>query len=246
MLEAIDPPEAALFLEPRQQFDKAIVGTGRRFSDEFIVYSEPDVIGILAADAEEDDEDPETSAREHFEYNIVGGWVGEGTPAFVTLLPARKGPPPVLAVRVDGDPIPQGSKKVWLGADGKPRMAEDAGIRHGTWRREVSASIGTAMATAGITEPLLTALALRVVFYRVRPEAAYGTGRNAQLVKPSAIPYPIARPDLDKLVRSILDSGTDARLWVDDSQVVSMSVHKRWTDRFTGRPAGVAILVSEL
>ena len=246
MLEEIDAPEAALFLEPREQFDKAIIGTGRRFSDEFVVYSEPDVIAALVDEMEETDEDRETSAREHFEFNIVGGWSGEGTPAFVTLLPPRKGPAPLLAVRIDGDPIPQGSKKVWVDRQGQARMAEDAGIRHGTWRREVTAGIGTAMAMAGIHEPLLLPLALRIVFYRVRPEGAYGTGRNAQVVKPSAIPFPIARPDLDKLVRSILDSGTDARLWVDDSQVVSMSVHKRWTDRYTGRPAGVAILVSEL
>lgn len=76
--------EEILLLEPRERFDQCIVGVGRRFNHTFAIYSEPRVLAVLAEDATEDDDDPETSAREHFEYNIVGGWVGDGTPAFIT------------------------------------------------------------------------------------------------------------------------------------------------------------------
>ena len=247
MLEEL-APEEALFLEPRSQFDPCIVGFGRRFSDQFVVYDEGLVIAALAAEVEpDDDEDPEETAREHFEYNIVGGWVGEGTPAFLTPLPGKPEPVEILRVRVAGQPVPQGSKRAWLNKKtGHVQMAEDQGVRHHSWRREVTAAITEAMAAAGMTEPLLEPLAVRLVFYQQRPAGQYGTGRNAQVVRPSAIPYPMARPDLDKLTRSVLDSGTDAKLWVDDSQVVSMSVHKRWIDRFSDQPDGVLIVVSRM
>ena len=36
------------------------------------------------------------------------------------------------------------------------------------------------------------------------------------------------RPDIDKLARAILDALTDARVWPDDGQVVTMHVEKRY------------------
>lgn len=76
--------EDVLLLEPRDRFDAALIGIVRRFNSSFALYSESKVLEILAEDAEADgDEDPETSALEHYEFNIVGGWVGEGTPAFL-------------------------------------------------------------------------------------------------------------------------------------------------------------------
>jgi Holliday junction resolvase RusA-like endonuclease len=241
-----DAPEEALFLEPRDQFDPAIVGYGRRFNDQFVVYSEPAVIAALVAEQEEDDEDRETTAREHYEYNIVGGWVGEGTPAFLTPI-VTPDLPELFRVRVAGQPVPQGSKRAWLNkATGRVMMAEDQGVRHFSWRREVTAAIEEGMASAGMTEPLLEPLAVRLVFFQQRPASHYGTGKNHDKVKPSALPYPMARPDLDKLTRSVLDAGTDAKLWVDDSQVCSMSVHKRFIDRFGDQPDGVLIVVSRM
>jgi hypothetical protein len=80
-------PEGSLLLEPRSEFDKCILGVGRRFHDTVVVYSETCILEALAADMVTDDEDePETMAREHFEFNVIGGWVGEATPGFLTLL----------------------------------------------------------------------------------------------------------------------------------------------------------------
>ena len=60
-----------------QGFDEAILGQARRFNIEFVVYDYEKVIEILMRDMSEDE------AIEYFEYNQVGAWVGEGTPAFL-------------------------------------------------------------------------------------------------------------------------------------------------------------------
>ena len=66
-------------------FDPALLGIGRRFNATFAVYDEHKVLSIVEAGLT--DLDPEDNsweiAREHYEFNIVGAWVGEGTPAFV-------------------------------------------------------------------------------------------------------------------------------------------------------------------
>jgi Holliday junction resolvase RusA-like endonuclease len=60
-------------------------------------------------------------------------------------------------------------------------------------------------------------------------------------LKPSARPWPISAPDLDKLVRCISDAVTDAGLWHDDSQVVSIKAAKRYA-----APPGVLITIKEV
>jgi crossover junction endodeoxyribonuclease RusA len=89
--------------------------------------------------------------------------------------------------------------------------------------------------------PILGAVELRLGFDLPRPAGHYGTGRNAAVLKPSAPVHPITVPDLDKLVRCVSDAITDARLWADDSQVVSLVTAKRY-----GEQPGVHITVTEL
>jgi len=60
-------------------FDDALMGKVRRFNCEFAVYDYQKVISILSCDMSR----PE--AEEYFEYNIVGGWLGDETPGFFYL-----------------------------------------------------------------------------------------------------------------------------------------------------------------
>jgi hypothetical protein len=59
--------------------DDAIVGIGWKFTDPSVVYSTEKILEILM----KDDMTYET-AREYFDFNIAGGYVGEHTPIFLT------------------------------------------------------------------------------------------------------------------------------------------------------------------
>ena len=65
-------------------FDEAFLGVGWRFSDgPLAVYDRNKIIDILI-----DEGGTEEEAEEHFQYNIIGGWVGEFTPIF--MIPAEE------------------------------------------------------------------------------------------------------------------------------------------------------------
>jgi hypothetical protein len=64
--------------------DEAIIGVAERCSmAPLVVYDAERCIKILA----ERDGMDEEEAREFFEFNILGAWVGEGTPLFLWRLP---------------------------------------------------------------------------------------------------------------------------------------------------------------
>ncbi len=69
---------------------------------------------------------------------------------------------------------------------------------------------------------------LRITFFLPRPKGDYGTGRNAGQVKASAPLHPAKKPDVDKLVRAILDSLTGI-VYHDDAQVIQVAAAKRYS-----------------
>lgn len=61
------------------EFDDAIVGVVERFGGNFsVLYSKDKVFEILMSEGLEF-----TDALEHFEYNIIGGYLGDATPVFL-------------------------------------------------------------------------------------------------------------------------------------------------------------------
>ena len=68
-----------LVLEP-SYFDAAIVGLAQRIGMDTICYDKEKVLEILMKEEEMSYED----AVEHFEYNIIGSWVGNSTPVFLS------------------------------------------------------------------------------------------------------------------------------------------------------------------
>ena len=60
-------------------FEEALLGFAQQFNKEFAVYDRAMCIEILARDMSLDE------AEEFFEYNVIGAYVGEFTPAFLTL-----------------------------------------------------------------------------------------------------------------------------------------------------------------
>lgn len=77
--------ETSLFLEPRSTFDRAIVGVAKHGPKSFVVcYSIEKIVRALIADGMAEDE-----AIEHVEFNVTGGWLGEGTPIFLMEKPKQ-------------------------------------------------------------------------------------------------------------------------------------------------------------
>jgi Holliday junction resolvase RusA-like endonuclease len=68
-------------------------------------------------------------------------------------------------------------------------------------------------------------LVVTITVWLPRPRAHFGTGRNADQVKPSAPSWPSVRPDLDNYAKTVLDALNDVA-FEDDGQVVMAMFRK--------------------
>lgn len=130
-----------------------------------------------------------------------------------------------------GAPKPQGSKRAFV-HNGRAVMTESNKAGHRDWRATVTAAALDAMDGHQL---LGGPLRVRLVFALPRPKSHPKTRRT----------WPIARPDIDKLTRAVLDSCTHV-VWRDDSQVVDLHVAKVWAEIDTPSAAGVAVNITTL
>jgi hypothetical protein len=80
-----------------KEFDEAVIGLANRINlNDVVAYNKDKVIDIIYHQTVLDEEDLKLSAEEqdsrryemaveHFEFNVIGGWVGEQTPIFIDL-----------------------------------------------------------------------------------------------------------------------------------------------------------------
>lgn len=119
-----------------------------------------------------------------------------------------------MEIRIYGDPAPQGSKRVFNG-----RIVEASGNKLKVWRKAIAAACQNL-----VTEEhslLLGPVRVEVEFYLPRPVSV--------TIKKRALP--IVPPDLDKLLRGLLDGiGQSEVIWGDDSQVVQIDAVKLYAD----------------
>lgn len=119
-----------------------------------------------------------------------------------------------MEIRIYGDPAPQGSKRVFNG-----RIVEASGNKLKVWRKAIAAACQNK-----VTEEhslLLGPVRVEVEFYLPRPVSVTIKKR----------PLPIVPPDLDKLLRGLLDGiGQSEVIWGDDSQVVQIDAVKLYAD----------------
>ena len=74
-----DYGEEALLMEPRSQYDGCILGIGYRYSDgPLAIYSIERVLAVLQANGMDVE-----GAVEWFDFNVIGGWNGAGTPIYI-------------------------------------------------------------------------------------------------------------------------------------------------------------------
>jgi len=133
-------------------------------------------------------------------------------------------PPPIgrqVTFHVRGLPIAQGSMRAFV-IKGKPVVtANSKGLP--AWRQAVNHE-AQRVAAGLMTGPI----AVELTFLMPKPKSAPKKKRI----------FATKRPDLDKLVRSVLDAITHV-LIADDSQVVELHAHKDYG------PPGVHITVTE-
>ncbi len=121
-----------------------------------------------------------------------------------------------LDITVYGDPKPQGSKRGFVTKHGKVALVEQAGKPLKDWRNAVTLTAAY-QAEQQHWERTTKPVSVEIEFRLYRPQ------------KPR-YPLPAVRPDLDKLIRSVLDSITAAHnIWNDDSQACRIHATKIYT-----------------
>ena len=119
-----------------------------------------------------------------------------------------------MEIRIYGDPAPQGSKRVFNG-----RIVEASGNKLKIWRKAIAAACQNLVSEEHSL--LLGPVRVEVEFYLPRPVSV--------TIKKRALP--IVPPDLDKLLRGLLDGiGQSEVIWGDDSQVVQIDAVKIYAD----------------
>ena len=112
-----------------------------------------------------------------------------------------------MRIEVAGIPAPQGSKRHVGGG----RMVESSRAV-GPWRDDVRTETQRVMRThVAFDGPV----AATITFYLDRPKST-----------PKRVKYPAKRPDLDKLVRAVLDGLQAGGAFHDDAQVVRLAARK--------------------
>lgn len=151
-----------------------------------------------------------------------------------------------ITIDVRGIPHPQGSMRTHALPNGKIAVRYPPAVWD--WRRQVQAAVSNHMVNdVGelTTHPIPGPVEVHMGFDLPRPANHYlpvNSKRSVPQLKLLAPLWPSHKPDLDKLTRAVLDAVTDAGLWADDAQVVSLRAAKRYV---TNQP-GVRIRVREM
>lgn len=132
-----------------------------------------------------------------------------------------------LCFTVYGEPKSGGSKRqIPNPHTGRMMLVEQ--VKNRSWRQEVAQAGLLARVEAPWGDVIVDfLLEVQFTFYRARPRGHYGSGRNSDLVKPSAPLAPGTRPDVLKYAR-LAEDALSKVIWRDDAQIVDEHLYKRW------------------
>lgn len=130
---------------------------------------------------------------------------------------------PGLTIVVPGIPVPQGSLRAFS-RNGKAWASSD-NPRTRPWKAAVTSEAARVVAAAQLTNPAYDRrpVAVAITFRFPRPRGHYGK----RGLLPSAPAQMTTMPDIDKLVRAVLDALTGI-VWRDDAQVVVLDIRKAY------------------
>ncbi|MDY0037975.1 MAG: RusA family crossover junction endodeoxyribonuclease [Zoogloea oleivorans] len=127
---------------------------------------------------------------------------------------------------VPGIPVPKGSAKAFVNKrTGRAQVMQDNREKQKPW-----ASAITLSAMQYGVQGTLAPVKVDLVFAMPRLKSHFGTGKNATSIKPNAPLAHVSKPDLDKLIRCVLDALTGVA-WHDDSQVFEVRASKFYSSR---------------
>lgn len=142
----------------------------------------------------------------------------------------------VVEFSVLGTPIPKGSTRSFLHKSSGRVVTMNANAKSKPWMACV-ASAARDVLEGDEAGPWTGMASVRAVFAMPRPKAHYGT----KGLKANAPTHQTTKPDIDKLVRCVLDALTGVA-WRDDSQVVEVVATKRYV--FEDEPAGCLVTLA--
>lgn len=146
---------------------------------------------------------------------------------------------PIVTFVVHGLAQPAGSKRAFVNKYTGRASIVDANSKAKGWKGQVAEVAVRAFVGGQGSRPLVDGpLHAEFTFYAPRPLSHYGTGRNSQVLKPTAPVAPITRPDVLKLARGVEDALSSV-VYRDDSQIVSETLNKRY-----GEPARCEVTIS--
>lgn len=119
----------------------------------------------------------------------------------------------VVTFTILGTPVPQGSTKAFWRPGMKHAVVTHDNAKSKPWRSDLCDSAHEAMAGRPPLEDV--ALDVDVMFFLPRPKSAK-----------KSVTEPAKKPDVDKLLRAVLDALTIAGVWRDDAQVVCATARK--------------------
>jgi Holliday junction resolvase RusA-like endonuclease len=136
-------------------------------------------------------------------------------------------------------PQAQGSKR----HVGNGVMIEQNHDRLETWREAIKAAVRIVLPDDH--EPVDLPMVVYATFFVKRPIAHYFAGDMNRGLRKTAPTFVTRSPDLDKLLRAILDALTGAGVWCDDSRVVRLVASKRYCHPDNFAAPGARIRITE-
>ena len=126
-----------------------------------------------------------------------------------------------VSFSVVGTPVSQGSKKAFRRGAKIVLVETAAGLS--AWRQDVAAMASRALDGKpwDPTAPMRVTIAMRFT----RPASHFTASLTLRKGAPSD---KTSKPDIDKLLRAVLDACTGV-VWRDDAQVYHVDVRKEWT-----------------
>jgi Holliday junction resolvase RusA-like endonuclease len=132
---------------------------------------------------------------------------------------------------IPGIPQSRGSKRAFPFKTRSGKLAvsvSDNNPRSRDWMASIADSIYCEMRRCD-RPPLGGPIGLRMTFTMPRPKSHYGTGRNANALKPTAPKYHTSKPDRGKLARAVEDALTGVA-YLDDAHVCCGPIEKVYGD----------------